>query len=191
MIPLLLLDVDGVLNAITPRPDLEVWPDWRSGHSEADGVRWRIRFSPTVIGRLRGWHEQQLVELSWLTTWGHNANGELRGLLGLPKLAVAGTPDDKGSASDLDAASLAGTTAAAPDELTGQWWKLDVVRRIRSEQPDRSLLWVDDELRGQANPFADWAAAAGIVAVGPKPEHGLTASDLEFLQTALGTGSVR
>jgi len=187
MTPLLLLDVDGVLNAVTLAPDEAVWPDWRTGTADANGRTWTIRWSPTDVARLLHWHEQGLVELQWLTTWGHHANVALRQLLGAPELAVAGTHDEQGSASDLAAPSLAQVTAAAPDELTGRWWKLDVVRRVVAEEPDRPVIWVDDELRGSGNPYADWARGAGIVAVGPQPDRGLDRADLEVLQRALAS----
>lgn len=185
MTALLLLDVDGVLNAVTRTPDPAVWPDWREGIASANGSTWPIRFSPTVTARVRAWHDSGRVELQWLTTWGHAANDSLRRLLGLPELAVAGTHDDAGSASVLAGTSLAGVTAAAPDALTGRWWKLDVIRRLRAEQPDRRLVWVDDELRGQRNEFAGWARSAGIVAVGPEPSTGLDAQDLATIDAAL------
>lgn len=185
--PLLLLDVDGVLNVVTRTPP-DVWPDWQLGSASADDVTWPIRFSPTVVAQLRGWHEQGRVELQWLTTWGYDANLGLRALLGLPELQVAGTHRDAGSASALGGASLAGVTPAAPDDLTGRWWKLDVVRRLRAEQPERLLLWVDDELRGRRNRFAEWAREAAIVPVGPQPDTGLTREDLAAIDAALPAG---
>ncbi len=185
MTPLLLLDVDGVLNAVTLAPDEAVWPDWRTGTADANGRTWTIRWSPAVITRLTSWHDQGLVELQWLTTWGHDANNGLRGLLGTPALTVAGTHDEQGSPSDLSAASLAQVTAAAPDELTGRWWKLDVVRRVLAGEPDRPVIWVDDELRGEGNPYADWARSVGIVTVGPQPDRGLDRADLAVVQRAV------
>lgn len=183
--PLLLLDVDGVLNVVTRLPDHDVWPDWQLGSACADDVAWPIRFSPSVMAQLRSWHEQRRVELQWLTTWGHAANEGLRDLLGLPELQVAGTHDAAGSSSDLPLASLAGASPAAPDDLTGRWWKLDVVRRLRTEQPDRPLVWVDDELRGPRNRYAQWARGADILAVGPEPSSGLTRDHLATIAAVL------
>ena len=89
MRPLVLLDVDGVLNALGP-PDGS-WDDWRYGSAAALGRDWPIRFSPTVVAAVRGWTET--ADVNWLTTWGHEANTGLGDLLGLAELPVAGTPD--------------------------------------------------------------------------------------------------
>ena len=94
--PLLLLDVDGVLNALGDDGQLKAaGGDWRQGWATADGTRWPITWSPAVVARLAAWHDQGRLELQWLTTWGHDANDELRDLLGLPRLAVAGTYQDE------------------------------------------------------------------------------------------------
>ncbi len=186
--PLLLLDVDGVLNALGGS-GLAAWPEWRTGRALADGTAWPIRWAPTVVERLRGWHEQGRVELQWLTTWGHQANLGLRGLLDLPELAVAGTYQDEGPYAGRtdheDAAAHAAVAPAAPDELTGRWWKRDVVRRLVGEQPDRLLLWVDDELHDRPNRYVAWAEQQGVVAVGPDPRTGLSPADLDLLESHL------
>ena len=68
--PLWLLDVDGVLNAVTGRPDRSIWPDWAYGRATADGERWAIWFSRSVIRTVVTAHEEGLAEVRWLTTWG-------------------------------------------------------------------------------------------------------------------------
>lgn len=185
-VPLLLLDVDGVLNALSDG-DLRAWPAWRVGHATADGTAWPIRWAPDAVERLRSWHEGRHLELQWLTTWGHEANLELRALLGLPELAVAGTYDDVDAGTTEPAAS--GTHAAvapsAPDLLSGRWWKHDVVRRLRHERPGRRLIWVDDELHVDS-PFRAWAEGAGIVAIGPDPRTGVRPIDLAVVADVLG-----
>ena len=184
--PLLLLDVDGVLNALAADPGL--WPEWRIGSASADGRAWPIRWAPAVVDRLRGWHENGRAELQWLTTWGHWANLDLRALLDLPLLEVAGTYDEDlfaGSTDHEDVTAHAAVAPAAPDELTGRWWKHDVVRRLRDAHPERRLLWVDDELHDRGNPFVAWAERHGVVAVGPDPMTGLSPADLDALEAAL------
>jgi hypothetical protein len=196
--PLLLLDVDGVLNALSDDgPTLAVWPHWQDGWARAEGRRYPIRWAPEVVARLRSWHEQGRLELQWLTTWGHDANRELRSLLALPELAVAGTyeeadlaagaPEEQALQHDTRAAHAA-VAPAAPDTLSGRWWKYDIVRRLREQQPDRTLLWVDDELHHPANPFTLWAAENGVVTVGPDPRTGLTGTDLDVLAAATASG---
>lgn len=184
--PLLLLDVDGVLNAFD---DVGGWDVLMHGYARAEGNRWPILYSPTVIARLLALHTAGQVEIQWLTTWGHDANGGLRELLGMPELVVAGTyaGDNGGEYADTHVGALAEVTASAPDHLTGEWWKFDIVRRIHDADPDRPLIWVDDELHHSHNPYSAWAADHDHLAVGPDPRTGLTEKDLlaieEFCET--------
>lgn len=190
MTPLLLLDVDGVLNALGGGlPDTAVWPRWQRGGARADGMTWQIVFSPDVVDRLRGWHESGRVELQWLTTWGHSANGSLRELLGLPELAVAGTFDEVsgGRTAVTSGLSHAATAPSAPDPLSGRWWKYDVVRRVLAAEPGRLVVWVDDELHEPAGPFRRWALEQpDLHAVGPAPLTGLSPHDLAAVDRLLG-----
>lgn len=188
MTPLLLLDVDGVLNAFGgDAGDLAAWQEWSAGWATADGGAWHITFAPAVVSRLVSWQNEGLVELRWLTTWGHDANGELRTLLEMPHLAVAGTHQDEGEAGAPAAlAASAGVTHAAaapsaPDPLSGGWWKYDVVRRLLTADPDRLLIWVDDEL-APGSPYRAWADDQPQVrAVGPDPAVGLSPADLDTI----------
>ncbi len=198
--PLLLLDVDGVVNALDEVAARDTWPDLRRGSASALGSRWPILYAPFVLQTLGGWHRDGLVELQWLTTWGCAANGELRLLLGLPELAVAGTyadepsrPDDRAPLPETDAAAgataargaggpspaLAAVTPSAPARSTERWWKFDAVRRLHAEDPARVLVWVDDELHVPGSRYLAWARDSGtVLAVGPHPACGLTAEDL-------------
>ena len=76
---------------------------------------------------------------------------------------------------------------AAPDPLTGQWWKYDVVQRILNEQPDRIVIWIDDELH-RAQRFRHWADQHPRVhPIGPDGSRGLTPADLETLDALLAS----
>lgn len=189
MRPLLLLDVDGVLNAVTALPDPAVWPDWRQGRATAAGRSWPISWSPSVVAAVLGWRE--LADVQWLTTWGHDANGELRDLLGLPELPVAGThadadfPPQAGEPDPVLQGSLAAVTPAAPDELTRRWWKFDLVRRIVRGAPDRPLVWVDDDLSGQADVRAWMERESRCLLVAPSPRTGLSPQDLAEVEAFL------
>ncbi len=127
-----------MLNALSDFGEHEVvWPEWRRGRAVADGTSWPILWTPAVVNRLRAWHDSGHAEIQWLTTWGHDANGELRALLGLLELVVAGTYQDE---DDAGAGTEAGTSHAsvapsAPDPLSGHWWKYDVVRRLLAHSP--------------------------------------------------------
>ena len=190
--PLVLLDVDGVLNALDDADELAgSWSDWRQGWATADGRRWPITWSPTVVAQLAAWHRSGRLELQWLTTWGHDANAELRDLLGLPELAVAGTyqDEDADGAATSAADSHAAAAPSAPDPLSGRWWKYDVVRRILAQQPDRRVIWVDDELQS-GTAFRRWADEQPLLhAVGPDPVCGLTDEDLATMVVVMEQGA--
>lgn len=190
MRPLILLDVDGVLNALSDDAD-PVWRQWRRGHAHADGTSWPIVWAPPVVDRLRSWHETGNVEIQWLTTWGHDANGELRRLLGLPRFVVAGTYtefDVDGAAADVAADAHAAAAPSAPDPLSGYWWKYDVVRRVLVEHPGRQVIWVDDELHQESGSFRRWAEEhPDVLPVGPDPGSGLVAGDLDLIQKHVDT----
>lgn len=184
--PLLLLDVDGVLNALG-RPLSAVWDDWQLGSATAQGRGYVIAWSPSVVRRLFDWHTAGTVELQWLTTWGHDANRSLRHLLGLPDLVVAGTYDEDDDAGEPDPArgALAGVTPAARDELTGRWWKFDVVRRLVREQPGRRLVWLDDDLAAERD-VREWVKReADCLPLAPRPVTGLSPDDLDVVQAWL------
>ena len=187
--PFLLLDVDGVLNALPEvRTDLSVWDDWQFGSATADGARWPIIWSPSVVAALLDWHRQGSVELHWLTTWGHDANNELRLLLGLPELPVAGTYQDAGAPSVQapTGAAHASVAPAAPDPLSGRWWKYDVVARLVQSEPGRPLIWVDDDLYRFNGAFARWATEQpSVTPVRPDPRCGLSPADLDAIADLL------
>ena len=192
MTPLLLLDVDGVLNALpSSDEDLSGWPEWESGWARVQGTRYPITFAPPVIRQLREWHQSGALEIQWLTTWGHDANDELRRLLGLPELVVAGTydPDDPGRARAVAGDAHAQVAPSAPDPLSGRWWKYDVVRRVLSDFPGRTVIWVDDELH-RPDVFRTWAEGCpDLVPIGPHHRSGLTEQDLETIRLLTQPGA--
>lgn len=188
MQPLVLVDVDGVLNALGP-PD-DSWPDWQRGSAVALGRVWPIRWSPSVTAAVDAWRER--ADVQWLTTWEHAANGELRALVGLPELPVAGTAADVAPPrGDVDgagaapASSLAGVTPAAPDELTGRWWKFDVVRLLLQADPGRRLVWLDDDLARSDEVRAWTRAATDCLLIAPDPRTGLVAAHLRAVESFL------
>ncbi|MGQ0842570.1 MAG: HAD domain-containing protein [Sporichthyaceae bacterium] len=142
--PLWLLDVDGVLNAVTGTPDRQVWDDWQSGSAVADGVPWPIWFSPTVQRTVRRLHEEGLAEVRWLTTWGDNANGELRQLLDLPALRVVGA--HLAAPAPVDTFETSHGEAVAARTAAGEWWKLQALRELWEREGERPLVWTDDDL---------------------------------------------
>lgn len=180
--PLVLLDVDGVLNALDAGP---AWHDWQVGDAVADGRTYRIRWSPSVVSRVLRWTE--VAQVQWLTTWGHDANRSLRHLLTMPELPVAGTHGGgaERQARDGSAAAHADLAPAAPDPLLGRWWKFDVVQRLVGADPQRLLVWIDDDLLGAADMAAWTSEHARSLLVVPDPMSGLILDDLDAVDVYL------
>ncbi len=193
-VPLWLLDVDGVLNAVALEPDHQVWPRWRRGVARTDRRTraWPIQWAPDVIEHLLGWHGQGRVEIAWLTTWGAYANDELATLLGLPRLPVAGAPPSRVPPSSQSAAAgwgvgthaeVAGADAADP--LTGRWWKFDVLRRLHATDPGRPIVWTDDDLAVEPAVTAWMRTHTTSLLIAPDPRCGLIPRHLEAIDRFL------
>jgi hypothetical protein len=194
--PVVLLDVDGVLNAIAASPDQTTWSDWVRASASADGVQWPLLFSPSVLRAVTRWTE--VADVRWLSTWGDHANHELRRAFGLPSLSVFASPPDRNAswtpsmpagsrtASTGEAhADLSRTTWAHPPKTERhdsehmapqEWWKLTAVRHglTSGDLADRALLWIDDDLA--THPQAKRLVENGVnrLALAPPRRIGLT-----------------
>ncbi|MBI4943357.1 MAG: hypothetical protein HY830_21645 [Actinobacteria bacterium] len=192
--PLWFLDVDGVVNAISAQPDPDVWGDWSTGRATVDGRPYPIRFSPTVTSTVARLHTEGLAEVCWLTTWGHAVNDDLRVVLGLPELPVAGTFEDGSDdepgpeqqpAEQPESHARLGGRATAVDPLTGVWWKLDVVRLIHAVDPARRIVWTDDDLRLYPEALEWFRANARGLCLAPDESVGLTREHLAAVRDYL------
>lgn len=126
--PIWLLDMDGVLNAHGEGwPVLQEWNDWTLFTARG----FPIRYSPTMVARIRALHETGRVEVRWLTTWGHWANTDLPEL-GFPEFEVAAEP---------------------PFRDHGGWWKFPVARDLFDQ--GHALIWTDDDLAFSSDAL-DW-----------------------------------
>ncbi|SDP12059.1 hypothetical protein SAMN05660199_03204 [Klenkia soli] len=168
--PLVLLDVDGVLNAL----DDGVSPGRERGVFRGYTLSW----DPTVTRRLADWHTSGTVELQWLTTWAQYADELLADPMGLPRgLRVHHREDGEGPSGFTTA------LAGAPG-----WWKLVAARAVVAEQPDRRVVWIDDDLGLQADDVAGWLAEnPQVMVVAPLLETGLTHAHLDAVQSWLGS----
>lgn len=166
--PIWLLDVDGVLNAVATTPDANIWPDFERIDAFGGNREWRIWFSPTVIAFINGLVKTETVDVMWLTTWGNQANEDLREQLGLPVLPVAGIQD--GYPAD-------------------GWWKLPIAQQIQREaaRVGRPVIWTDDDIPYE-KAATNWLQsvlskdARGILAIGPRTSDGLTPRHLQKIQ---------
>jgi Swiss Army Knife RNA repair-like protein len=165
--PILLLDVDGVLNS--PRRQLP--EGWRQGTFNG----FRLSWDPTITARLRELHESGRVEIQWLTTWTTDADRLLAAPMGLPrglKTHARADTAPTGFFGSLDGAS--------------GWWKLAVAQEVAAAEPDRRIVWIDDDLAEQADDTGDWLAAnPHVLVVAPDLAVGLTHSQLDAVEAWL------
>ena len=158
-VPLLLLDVDGVLNALGRPP--RGWPEYRTTRAVADGTVWPIAWAPAVVERLNGLAREGRAEVQWLTTWVDDAPADLAPRLGLDDFAVAGRHEDADGYA---------------------WWKEGVARAV----PDgRALVWLDDDLAVEGGARAWAQARPRTLAIAPDPLVGLSPDDLEQVERFL------
>ena len=167
-VPLLLLDVDGVLNAAL----MDLPEGWQRGTYNGFVLSW----DPTVTARLREWHESGRVELQWLTTWTENADRLLAGPMGLPRgLRTHGR-------EDVLPTGFSGRFGGAPG-----WWKLAAARAVVEAEPGRRIVWIDDDLADQADDTREWLAGnAHVLVVAPDLYVGLTHAELDQVEAWLG-----
>jgi hypothetical protein len=168
-VPVLLLDVDGVLNALRHDPP----EGWRQGTFNG----YRFAWDPTVTARLRRLHESGRVEIQWLTTWAEDADRLLAEPLGLPRgLRVHARPG-------MAPTGFSGLFAAA---VAHGWWKLDAARALAEAEPDRRIVWIDDDLAEQAAETGEWLGAhPHVLVVAPELSRGLTHEQLDEIEAWL------
>ncbi|MCG5220137.1 HAD domain-containing protein [Streptosporangium soli] len=85
--PLLLLDVDGVLNPLGGK-----MRNFVTRECVVDGVPYRVHLSPAHGRKLLALAVETGAELVWATTWEHAANEWIGPCIGLPALPVIEMP---------------------------------------------------------------------------------------------------
>lgn len=179
-IPVWLLDVDGVINAATKKPDPNVWPkdQWVQGNAQCDGREWPITWSRPVIEFIREVHGTGRAEVRWHTTWQHEASA-ISDLTGLPQFGVAEAPEFEGGS---------GYTAQAFREAKrSTWWKLPAAERVVREEK-RPLIWTDDDITWSLHRYnadAGLRAYAPALLVSPNERTGLTRRHLRQISDFL------
>lgn len=164
--PRLLLDVDGVLNAVPfdSRSRRNPWPDYQRSRVNGFTIWW----SPSMVARLVALSER--VEVLWLTTWEDLAPLHIAPALGLPAWDLAGRDPNV-------------------HEVTG-WWKFDVARDLY-ERDLRPFIWIDDDFAfwRPANEWMEGLPRGVGVAIAPTSEYGITPTHLDLIEAFLGAAS--
>lgn len=169
--PVILLDIDGVVNAISRPPGpSNVWPEdkWVTGEATADGTVWPILAATPVVSYLRDVHEKGLAEIRWHTTWQGDA-WNVSDLLGLPRFPIADAPEFYDQPRH---------AAQAIRDGKPPWWKLPTALRVLEAR--RPLLWIDDDIPWELRNNFDVVGPDGgsFLMVYPATRHGLTAGHL-------------
>lgn len=156
--PIVLLDVDGVLNFFMGR---SVWETskmaWIRDRSRGIGVQW----SPTVVDKLNDWFDSGLAEIRWLTSWDNRAQEKLAPELGLRHFELARNP-----AENIDKDVAADRTALA--------------------EPERPIVWIDDEVLNLSQLVkSDWISKDTTLLIHPVENEGLTPEHLEKIESFL------
>lgn len=161
-----LLDIDGVINPMSPGAPVSAWPpeQWLETVAQSpDGIWWKIRAARPVIRFFHGLHRRG-VDVRWHSTW-QGASLDVESALGMPEFALQHPFPD-------------GATVRRGDA-----WKLEAVRYLHDRQGYR-VIWVDDQAPAM---LRDRIRLGNLEVICPEPRLGLTRYHLELLALRLGT----
>lgn len=173
-VPVLLLDIDGVVNAIAKEPPDKIWPRewWLSFDATAEGETFPMLISKAVVGFINMLHRTGLVEVRWHTTWREHAK-EVGAKAGFLDFDVESAPEFDDYRSFQKQAILDGRPT---------WWKLPAAQRVVVDE-GRPLIWVDDDLYHEYRRRDDADDKLGgsqpTLLICPTPIDGLTLAELE------------
>ncbi|MGW5154288.1 HAD domain-containing protein [Nonomuraea wenchangensis] len=154
MRPLLLLDVDGVLNPIGRRP-----PGYRRYRCVVDGETYVVRLDPRHGRQLLDLAEATGAELAWATTWEEHANDWIAPRIGLPSLPV-----------------VAVNAPTTPVSGHGEMFKTPAVAAYAGRRP---FVWFDDQVWAEDEEYLRvHQGVDDFLLVHVDPAHGLTSGHL-------------
>ena len=115
------------------------------------------------------------MEIQWLTTWAEKADLLLAEAMGLPRGLKTHAEDGAVSTGFL------GTLRGA-----SSWWKLALARAAVEAEPERRVVWIDDDLVEQATDTGEWLAAnPHVLVIAPDLFAGLTHEQLDEIEAWL------
>lgn len=172
MRPSWFLDVDGVINALSPIQqrhlnEFSVWDEKR-----VNG--YKIRYAPEVIDFINRMSER--VDIKWNTTWQDNALIHLSPALGLKTFSVVNAPGVN---------SPNGSMNRSGDLPENRWWKMNaVIDHIEAGGID--FIWTDDHLTPNVRNYirrkADFEGLETSI-ITPDGEMGLTRANLTRIKS--------
>lgn len=159
MKPMILIDVDGVVNAFDKRG----WPQgtrWHDLTANGGEDTYRLRIAGPVLDAIERWTAR--AEVLWHTTWQQHVYN-VTDQLNFPKLPVTYAPEYV----------TWGQNAKA-------WWKVPAV--IRHLEQGNPLVWIDDDINyDKAGRSLVNQAAPGVprLLLCPSSIEGLVAKDID------------
>jgi hypothetical protein len=156
MQPLILLDVDGVINIVGGLGQ----PGIKSAMVGKVNGKFRIDWDPELVHSIHRW--SHLAELRWLTSWDEEAIQCLTPALQLPLFPLA---------------PMRGATAAPV-----QTSKFAVVKHCLLAQPDQPVIWIDDCVYDECRVHSEedlsfFRTRPGFLVIAPNSFDGLMSTE--------------
>jgi hypothetical protein len=163
-VPVWLLDIDGVINALARGPVRGSFPRdaWAQHAVEAEipglgPMLLPILVAHPVLQFVRDVVEAGSAEVRWHSTWRTAALTDLAPTLGLPPIPMSIAPE-------------------WTQRPTG-WWKLPAAQRVVAS--GRRLVWTDDDITHFRDEIGDLAGRPDALLISPDPDTGLTQRELD------------
>lgn len=165
--PLVLLDFDGVFNALAILMDMSEWQDGKNHRATMPSGTHGFSYSPSVAQFFT--ENSDKAEFIWLSTWEEEtpAYGQA---MGMPEFGWRGAE-------------------GLSQEPSAPWWKFKIVQQLAAQFPLRRILWIDDEIPQDSNSeITLWLEGNSdyISFIKPDDFHGLRSAELERIAEFLG-----
>lgn len=167
LLPLVLLDFDGVFNALGILMGMSPWEDGCNHQATMPSGTHGFSYSPTVATFFT--QNSHRAEFQWMSTWIEEtpAYGEA---MGMPVFDWVGIED-------------------LSDEPSAPWWKFVRIVELSALHPERRILWIDDEIPADPqDPIVIWLQENRdqVSYIRPNDLHGLQQHDLDEITAFLG-----
>jgi hypothetical protein len=165
-LPLVLLDFDGVFNALGILMGMSPWEDGRNHQATMPSGTHGFSYSPTVASFIT--ENSHRAEFRWMSTWFEEtpAYGEAMGMPALDWVGLEGLSD----------------------EPSAPWWKFVRLVEISGFDPNRRILWIDDEIPADPQDIIRiWLDEHQdqVRFIRPNDLHGLQQHDLDAISSFL------
>lgn len=162
-LPLVLLDFDGVFNVLSILMEMSPWEDGRNHKATMPSGTHGFSYSPTVADSITA--NSHRAEFMWMSTWFEEtpAYGEA---MGMPVFDWVG-PE------------------GLSQEPYAPWWKFTRLVEISAINPNRRILWIDDEIPSDPNdPIIQWLQEhrEQVTYISTDEFHGLQQHHLDEIQ---------